>query len=143
MQILDPKKSKGTPQRGCRLHQMEHMFRQFLTCSSILITHENVLSKGIYQVQTNLSVQTVQTSIWTTLNWVITLLQIPHPTSLRPSPWMLIRWPRLKFAQFTRRGWFAHNMFPFLCNYTTTPNLEKYPVESPFLGGTVKHKKTF
>ena len=32
-------------------------------------------------------------------------------------------------------------MFLFLCNYTTTPNLEKYPVESPFLGGTVKHKK--
>ena len=36
------------------------------------------------------------------LNWAITVLQIP--------PWMLIRWSRLEFAQ---RDWFASDMLPF------------------------------
>ena len=37
------------------------------------------------------------------LNWIITLLQILTPTLPAPSPWMLIWWPRLKFARFARK----------------------------------------
>ena len=29
-------------------------------------------------------------------------------------PWMWIRCPRLKFARFARRGWFASDMIPYI-----------------------------
>ena len=100
---------------------------------------------GTYQVQTNLSVQTMQTSIWATrstfkgeprgsgrgdlqkcdypiqervVNCKIT--QSPH------APWMLIRWPRLKFARFARRGWFAPDMFPMIYLYDSFLCLNTY-----------------
>ena len=88
---------------------------------------------GTYQLQTNFSVETLQTSIRATgstskghgeggnftinrpsLDQVITLLQIPPPTPLAPSPWMLIWWPRLEFVQFSRICWFVHDMFSFI-----------------------------
>jgi len=87
--------------------------------------------KRTYQVQTNLSVQTVQTLIWTIRStskegaqrsgrgnlqkcdypiqgWAASckIIQSPH------TPWMLIRWFKLEFARFARRGWFVPDMFP-------------------------------
>ena len=34
------------------------------------------------------------------------IIRFPH------TPWMLIRWPRLKFARFAHRVWFAPYIFP-------------------------------
>ena len=36
------------------------------------------------------------------------IVKLPNPSY---TPWMLIRWPRLKFARFAQRGWFAPDMF--------------------------------
>ena len=88
--------------------------------------------KKTYQVQTNLFVQTLQTSIWATgstskgrcrgsgrgdlqkCDYPIqgravncTIIQSAH------APWILIWWPRLEFTRFARRGWFALDMFPW------------------------------
>ena len=43
---------------------------------------------------------------------LITLLQIHSPPTPLRNPLMLIRWSQLKFAQFSRRGCFASDMFP-------------------------------
>jgi hypothetical protein len=83
-----------------------------------------------YQVQTNLSVQTVQTSIWATRSTSRRrrgggrgyFQKCDYPIQVRAKickspfhllPWMLIWWIGLQFARFARRGWFAPNMLPF------------------------------
>ena len=82
-------------------------------------------------MQTNSFVQTVQTSILATgstfkgasrgVRGVICKsvirdgrLIIKLSNSPCTPPWMLIQWPRLKFARFARIGWFAPDMFPHL-----------------------------
>ena len=37
------------------------------------------------------------------------IVKLPNPRVL----WMLIRWSKLEFARFARRGWFALDMFLF------------------------------
>jgi len=47
---------------------------------------------------------------------IVKLSNIPHV------PWMLIRWPRLKFV--ARKSWFAPDMFPRISTYTMTNTSE-------------------
>ena len=115
--------SRVSDDQSVKVHPSAKLIPTPLTTTDVWRRHTSIPTDGL-SVQRLLPTEHQLVQQGCGIVWDGNLQKCDYPIQERPvnckitqslhTPWMLIRWPRLEFTRFARRGQFAHDIFPLL-----------------------------